>query len=340
MIYLKSDYMAGAHPEVMSRLNHTNSLHTEGYGEDPFTRRARSLILKECGLTQGEVFFMTGGTQTNSVVIDRLLGRCDGVLAADTSHIEVHEAGAIEFAGHKVLRLPGVDGKLQASDIDSFISEFYNDATYPHMVRPAMVYISFPTELGTLYTRSELAQIHDICRKWEIPLYIDGARMAYGLAASSDLSLKDFARMSDVFYIGGTKCGALFGEAVVTSRPELFQRFFSLMKMHGALLAKGRLLGVQFEALFEDGLYYRIGREAVLLAHRLKDIFLSRGFRLFIDSPTNQQFFTLPNEVISRLREEVSFDLWGAPGTDESTVRFVTDWTTTQSDIQRLESIL
>lgn len=340
MIYLNSDYTAGAHPEVMNRLLETNNLHTAGYGDDDFTRKARTLILRECGIPNGEVFFMVGGTQTNSVVIDRLLGRNDGVLAADTSHIEVHEAGAIEFAGHKILRLPGNEGKLNAFDIDSYISEFYNDATNPHMVRPALVYISLPTELGTLYTKWELEQIHAVCCKWDIPLYIDGARMAYALAASPDLSLREISQLCDAFYIGGTKCGALFGEAVVTSRPELFQRFFSLMKMHGALLAKGRLLGVQFEALFEGDLYYRIGREAVRHALRLKEIFSSLGFKPFIDSPTNQQFFTLPNDVINRLREEVSFDLWGSPGEMESTVRFVTDWTTTGSDIASLESIL
>ena len=340
MIYLNSDYTAGAHPEVMRRLVETNSLHTAGYGEDPFTLKAKTLILEECGLTRGEVFFLVGGTQTNSVVIDRLLWRNDGVMAANTSHIEVHEAGAIEFSGHKILMLTGIDGKLTASDIDRYVSEFYKDDTNPHMVRPALVYISFPTELGTIYTRDELKQIHEVCIKWDIPLYIDGARMAYGLAASQDLSLKELSQLCDVFYLGGTKCGALFGEAVVTSRPELFERFFSLMKMHGALLAKGRLLGVQFETLFEDGLYYRIGREAVRHALRLKEIFSIYGWRPCIDSPTNQQFFTLPNEVIRRLREEVSFDLWGPAGSRESTVRFVTDWTTTTTEIDRIETLL
>lgn len=340
MIYLNSDYTAGGHPEVMRRLVETNSLHTVGYGDDPFTLKAKRLILKECGLPSGEVFFLVGGTQTNSVVIDRLLGRNDGVITADTSHIEVHEAGAIEFSGHKILSLKGVDGKLKASDIDSYLSEFYKDDTHPHMVRPAMVYISFPTEMGTLYTREELKQIHELCVKWDIPLYIDGARMAYGLAASEDLSLKDLSLLCDAFYLGGTKCGALFGEAVVTSRPELFERFFSLMKMHGALLAKGRLLGVQFETLFENGLYYRIGIEAVRHALRLKEIFSIYGWRPCIDSPTNQQFFTLPNEVIQRLREEVSFDSWGPKGNRESTVRFVTDWTTTTAELDRIETLL
>ena len=339
MIYLNSDYMAGAHPEVMKHLVETNTLHTAGYGEDPFTRNAKKLILEECGLPDGEVFFMVGGTQTNAVVIDRLLGRNDGVVAADTSHIAVHEAGAIEFTGHKILVLPSTNGKINASDIEDYITEFYNDATNTHMVRPGMVYLSFPTELGTLYSKRELERIHEVCRKWDIPLYIDGARMAYGIAASSELSLKEIAQLSDVFYIGGTKCGALFGEAVVTSRPELLHRFFSLMKMHGAVLAKGRLLGVQFESLFENGLYYRIGREAVDKALKIKEIFISRGFEPYIDSITNQQFFTLPNEIIDRLRDHVSFDLWGAPGKHSSVVRFVTGWSTTTSDIDALQSL-
>lgn len=340
MIYLNSDYTAGAHPEVLRRLVETNNLHTPGYGEDRFTLQAKTLILEECGLPNGEVFFMVGGTQTNAVVIDRLLERNDGVIAADTSHIEVHEAGAIEFSGHKILRLPDEDGKLQASEIDRYISEFYRDETNLHMVRPAMVYISFPTELGTLYSREELKHIYETCKRWGIPLYIDGARMAYGLAAAPDLTLKEIAKLCDAFYIGGTKCGALFGEAVVTSRPELFKRFFSLMKMHGALLAKGRLLGVQFETLFENGLYYRIGGEAVRRAGRLRDIFYAHGFKPCIDSPTNQQFYTLPNEVIDQLRKEVSFDLWGVPGSRESTVRFVTNWTTTNSDMDYIELFL
>lgn len=334
--------MSGAHPEVLDRLVTTNLLHTEGYGNDEFTLRAKKRILEECGLEdEGEVFFVTGGTQANSVVIDRLLERNDGVIAADTSHIAVHEAGAIEFTGHKVLTLTSEAGKLKAANIDLFISDFYNDATHPHMVRPAMVYISFPTELGTVYSKAELSAIHEVCRKWDIPLYIDGARMAYGVAArGSDLTLMEIARLCEAFYIGGTKCGALFGEAVVTSRPDLFRRFFSLIKMHGALLAKGRLLGVQFDALFHDGLYHRIGRDAVDKALRLKEIFRSFGYESYIDSPTNQQFFILPNTIIEKLKEGVSFDLWGPPGRDSSVVRLVTDWSVTSTDIATVESIL
>lgn len=341
MIYLNSDYTAGAHPEVMKLLNETNLLHTPGYGDDEFTRRARSMILEECGLPEGEVFFLTGGTQTNATVIDRLLDRNDGVIAADTAHIAVHEAGAIELSGHKVLTLTNSKGKLRADDIDSYAAAFYSDETHPHMVRPAMVYLSFPTELGTLYGKAELTAIYEVCRRWEMLLYIDGARMAYGIgAAGADLTLKDISRLCDAFYIGGTKCGALFGEAVVTQRPMLFRRFFSLMKMHGAVLAKGRLLGVQFEALFRDGLYYKIGREAVEKALRLRDAFESHGYPTCIDSPTNQQFFVLPNEVIGRLKEGVAFEYWGPPGEERSTIRLVTDWTTTDADVAAVAALL
>lgn len=341
MIYFGSDYMAGAHPKVMEALNATNLLHTSGYGNDIFTEEARRLILKECGVPDGEVFFLVGGTQTNAAVIDRLLSRNDGVIAADTAHISVHEAGAIELYGHKVLEFRSHSGKLKASEIDDYIKEFYADDTNPHMVRPAMVYISFPTELGTVYTRDELQELHDVCSKWEIPLYIDGARLAYGLAAAGgDVTLRDIAALSDVFYIGGTKCGALFGEAVVTRRPELFRRFFSLMKGHGAVLAKGRLLGVQFKALFEDGLYYGIGHHAVDLAQMLKEGFSERGYKVLIDSPTNQQFFILPNKVIDVLIDKVCFEYWGPRGEKESAVRFVTDWTTTEDTIRELFRIL
>lgn len=337
MLYFGSDYMAGAHPEVMKALVNTNLMHTSGYGSDKFTEEAKALILRESGLPEGEVFFLVGGTQTNAAVIDQLLGRSDGVIAADTAHISVHEAGAIELDGHKVIELANHSGKLDAAEVDGYISSFYADETYPHMVRPAMVYVSFPTELGTVYSREELEDLHQVCAKWEIPLYVDGARLAYGLAAEDSVpDIRTLASLCDVFYIGGTKCGALFGEAVVTSRPELFRRFFTLMKSHGAVLAKGRLLGVQFKALFESGLYFRIGREAVRLAKILKRRFSQRGYRIFMDSPTNQQFVVLPNSLIDSLREEVCFELWGSRGEKESVVRFVTDWTTTEEDIDLL----
>ncbi|MDE7459884.1 MAG: aminotransferase class I/II-fold pyridoxal phosphate-dependent enzyme [Paramuribaculum sp.] len=337
MIYFDSDYMVGAHPDVMRRLVETNMLHTPGYGRDRFTAETREMILNACGLQQGDVYFLEGGTQANAVVIDRLLDHNDGVLAADTGHINVHEAGAIESNGHKVLTLPSRNGKLDAEDVRTYVGSFYRDETNEYMVRPAMIYISYPTELGTLYSHSELMALREVCDEFSMPLYIDGARLAYGLASrAGDVSLETLASIADVFYIGGTKCGALFGEAVVTRRPELLPRFASLMKLHGATLAKGRLLGVQFMALFTDDLYRRIGAHGVSMSMRLKDGFVSAGYKLFIDSPTNQQFFILPNDVIDELSKVASFGLWGPRGKEATPVRFVTDWATTESDIDSL----
>lgn len=340
MLYFNCDYMTGAHPEVMRRLVETNLLHTAGYGDDPFCREARQLILDTFGIRRGEVYFMEGGTQTNLAVISRLLDHCDGVIATPSAHISVHEAGAIEASGHKVIQLPEHDGKLSADDIKEYIEAYRHDDTRFHMVRPGLVYITYPTELGTLYTVEELAGIYNTCRYYGIPLYIDGARLAYGLAAADDIQMADFAEFSDIFYVGGTKCGALFGEAVVTKRPELFPRFFSFCKSKGAVLAKGRLLGVQFATLFKDGLYLRIGAHAVEMAKRVRRILLSEGFFPYIDSPTNQQFFILPNDVIKRLREYVSFDLWGPLREKKTPVRFVTDWSTTPEAVEELGNIL
>lgn len=341
MIYFDSDYMVGAHPEVMKRLVETNALHTPGYGNDRFTAEAKQMILDVCGIENGEVYLLEGGTQTNAVVIDRLLDHNDGVIATDTAHINVHEAGAIESNGHKILTITHCDGKLKADDVRKYISDFYNDDTNLYMVRPAMVYVSHPNELGTLYSKRELQDLRDVCNAYDIPLYMDGARLAYGLTSpAADLSLKDIAALCDVFYIGGTKCGALFGEAVVTHRPELLPRFASLLKLHGATLAKGRLLGVQFSTLFTDGLYDRIGHHANEMAMKLKEGFLAKGYKLYIDSPTNQQFFVLPNEKIELLRNVASFELWGPKGDSHSPVRFVTDWATTEEDVENLISSL
>lgn len=343
MLHFDCDYMEGAHPEVMRRLMETNLEQTPGYGNDRYTGNAKKLILEACGLDgkTGKVFLLVGGTQTNATVIDGLLARHEGVLAADTAHINVHEAGAIESTGHKVLALPSYDGKVKAADIEKYIKDFYADESHMHMVTPGMVYISHPTELGTLYSFSELEAISRVCRKAGIPLYLDGARLGYGLAADgTDVTLKDVARLCDVFYIGGTKIGTLFGEAVVVTRPDLLRNFIPLVKQHGALLAKGRLLGVQFETLFTDGLYMEISRHAVNLAMKLKKAFTDNGYRLFIDSPTNQQFVYLPNEEIDRLRKIASFELWGPRKDKETPVRFVTNWATREEDVNEFISHL
>lgn len=341
MIYFDSDYMAGAHPEVMERLMKTNGEHTTGYGTDAYTDRAKNLIREACGTPDARVFFLVGGTQTNATVIDGVLERHEGVLAAESGHINVHESGAIEATGHKVLTLPSHEGKIKAEDVRDYIRNFYSDETYEHMVAPGMLYISFPTEYGTVYSLRELEDISDTCHSAGIPLFIDGARLGFGLAAEgNDVALEDIARLSDVFYIGGTKVGALFGEAVVITNPDILKHFVPLVKQHGALLAKGRLLGVQFESLFEDGLYFRISEKAVRMGRRIKDAFSAAGYPAVVDSPTNQQFFRLPNEIIDKLKENVSFELWGPRGEQESVIRFVTGWATTDEDIDRLIAYL
>ena len=315
MIYFDSDYKAGAH--------------------------ATELIREACGTPDARVRFLVGGTQTNATVIDGVLARHEGVLSAESGHINVHESGAIEATGHKVLTLPSYQGKVSASDVRKFIKEFYSDDTYEHMVAPGMLYISFPTEYGTVYNLQELEELSSVCHEAGIPLFIDGARLGYGLAAEgSDVTLKDIARLADVFYIGGTKVGALFGEAVVITDPDLLKNFMPLVKQHGALLAKGRLLGLQFEALFSDGLYERISADTVRRAMRLKEIFNAAGYPAVVDSPTNQQFFTLPNQLIDKLMKNASFEMWGPRGETESTVRFVTGWSTTDDDIEALRSCL
>lgn len=341
MIHFNCDYMAGACDEVMRNLVVTNNEQTPGYGLDSHSVNAANLIRQAIGSDDAKVMFLVGGTQTNATVIDGLLSRHEGVVAADSAHIAVHEAGAIEAAGHKVITIPHHEGKISADEVEKLISEFYADETYPHMVAPGMLYISFPTEYGTVYSLNELKMLREVCHRHHIPLYIDGARLAYGLAvAGSDVGLKDIARIADVFYIGGTKVGALFGEAVVVTNPALLKNFFPLVKQHGALLAKGRLLGVQFETLFTDNLYLRIGQKAVRLAIRIKEAFLKHGFNTVIDSPTNQQFFYLPNLVIDSLRRQIDFDYWGPRGEEYSTVRFVTSWETTDSDVDTLVEVL
>lgn len=341
MIRFDSDYMAGAHPEVLEALVRTNMELTAGYGNDPYTTEAKELIRKATGCADAEVMFLVGGTQTNATVIDGILSRHEGVLAAESGHIAVHESGAIEASGHKVLTLPHYDGKVKAEDVEHFIEEFYADETYQHMVAPGMLYISQPTEYGTVYSLEELKQLSEVCHNHDIPLYVDGARLGYALGAeSADFTLKELSQLADVYYIGGTKVGTLFGEAVVVTNRKLLKNLFPLVKQHGALLAKGRLLGVQFATLFRNGLYERIGAHGVRLAMRIRKAFERAGYEPIIDSQTNQQFFRLPNSVIDNLRQDASFDYWGPRGEVDSVVRFVTSWYTTDEDIDKLEALL
>lgn len=336
MKHFDSDYMEGAHPKVMQRLMETNLEQTTGYGSDEYTKEAKELVRKALGTEEVDIHFLVGGTQTNSTVIDALLMHHEGVLAAETAHISVHESGAIESCGHKVLTLPSHEGKVDANEVKAYIKEFYADETYEHMVAPGMLYISYPTEYGTLYTKEELTALHNVCKEANIPLYIDGARLGYGLASNTcDITLKDLPTLCDVFYIGGTKVGALFGECVV-ARNGLLKHFFPLIKQHGALLAKGRLLGIQFSTLFADNLYIDIAHHAIKMAMLLKKGFVEKGYQLFLDSPTNQQFFVLPNEVMDRLFKTTTFEVWGTRGETHTTVRFVTSWATRKEDVEEL----
>ena len=341
MLHFDSDYMEGAHPKVMERLIATNLEQTPGYGSDKYTKRAKDLIRDAVGNPDAQVYFLVGGTQTNATVIGALLRGSEAVIAADTGHINVHEAGAIEATGHKVISLPSHDGKLDAGELDRYLADFFADDTWEHMSIPALVYISFPSEFGTLYSLCELEAIAAVCRKHSLKLFVDGARLAYGLVAKgNDVTLKDLARICDAFYIGGTKVGTLFGEAVVLRSSEMVPHFFSFIKRSGALLAKGRLLGLQFETMFTDGLYLECGRNGVERAMELKSAFEHAGYPTTIDSPTNQQFFTLPNGLIDKLMEYMTFEYWGPRGKDFSTVRFVTNWGTSAETISKLKSLL
>lgn len=341
MLHFDTDYMRGACKEIIERLSASNMEQTVGYGLDDYCQRAKRLILDLCELEEGEVYFMVGGTQTNATVIDGLLAKHQGVMAAESGHISVHESGAIEASGHKVLVLPSNNGKVSAKDVERYIEDFYADESYEHMVAPGMLYISFPTELGSIYELEELKGLYAVCQKAEIPLYIDGARLGYGLMAETNkVTLQDIAKYSDVFYIGGTKVGALFGEAVVVKNKQRLKHFFSLIKQHGALLAKGRLLGMQFETLFTDNLYFKLSKNAIDRAMEIKRAFISKGYEPYSDSPTNQQFFYMSKSKIEELKQKVSFEIWGSRKGERSLVRFVTDWSTTKEDVAELISYL
>ncbi len=340
MLSFECDYIKGAHPKILEALVKTNMETMSGYGNDPYTKSAAEKICAACG-GNVDVRFLVGGTQTNKIVIDSMLKKYEGVIAATTGHINVHEAGAIEASGHKVLALGGHGGKLDATEVQKYIEGFYEDGTHPHMVFPGMVYISHPTEYGTLYTLDELSALSKVCRRYDIPLFLDGARLGYGLMSkSTDVSLADITRLCDVFYIGGTKVGAICGEAVVFTRQNAPKHFFTTVKQNGALLAKGRLLGVQFDTLFTDGLYFEISRNAIEMAEKLKAIFVNKGYKMFLDSPTNQQFVVLDNERIDELRALVGFDFWEKIDADHSVVRFATSWATTDEDIAALDEII
>ena len=332
-----SDYMEGAHPAILKRMLETNLEHTAGYGMDPYSESAREKIRAACRAPEADVFFLVGGTQTNATVIDALLRPWQGVVAAETGHIATHEAGAIEFGGHKVLTLPQREGKLSAADVAGCVDAWRRDDNREHTVMPGMVYISQPTEYGTLYSLSELEALSAVCREAGIPLYLDGARLAYALATpSNDAALPDVARLCDAFYIGGTKCGALLGEAVVFPRQGAAPHFFTLVKQHGALLAKGRVAGIQFDTLFTDGLYDAIGQSAIAAADRIRRALDEKGYAQAIPSPTNQIFVVLSPEKAKALSRRVEIGFWENLGDGRVVMRLATSWATTDGDVDGL----
>ncbi|MFV0558598.1 MAG: threonine aldolase family protein [Enterococcus sp.] len=341
MISFENDYNAGAHPKILARLVETNMEKLTGYGNDHYCQQAAEKIKMACEKPDAEVHFLVGGTQTNAVVIAGILQRYQGVVAVETGHIGVHEAGAIEYTGHKVLTLPEHEGKMEAKELATYLKGFYEDETHTHMVFPGMVYLSHPTELGTLYTKAELEAIADICQTYELPLFLDGARLGYGLMSKeTDVTMADIAQLCDVFYIGGTKVGALCGEAIVFTKNNTPKNFSTVIKQQGALLAKGRLLGIQFDTLFTDDLYLEVGHHAMEMAELLRGIFKEQGYELYIDSPTNQQFVVLENSKLAKLKETIAFSFWEKIDEEQTAVRFVTSWATTKEDIEGLRESL
>jgi threonine aldolase len=341
MLSFESDYIQGAHEQILKRLLETNMEPLSGYGTDHYCESAKEKIRAACNCPDADIYFLTGGTQTNATVIDALLAPYEGVVAATTGHVSTHEAGAIEYTGHKVLELPQQNGKIRAADLEHLLTVFWADDNHDHMVFPGMVYISHPTEYGTLYTKTELEDISAICRAYQIPLYMDGARLGYGLMSNdTDVTLPMIAEYCDAFYIGGTKVGALCGEAVVFTHHSTPKHFLTTVKQHGALLAKGRLLGIQFDTLFTDDLYFQISRHAIEMAELLKEGLHKKGYTFYLESPTNQQFILLRNERMEQLKNHVAFGFWERPDADHTVVRFATSWATTEADIQALMELL
>ena len=353
MISFECDYNNGAHPEVLKKIFENNEKQSLTYGFDEWTNSAKTKIRKLCNAPEAQVYFLAGGTQTNMTVIDGMLQSYEAVISVESGHINVHEAGAVEFTGHKVITLPAHDGKMNAKELDQYMDWFIHDESTEHLAQPGLVYITFPTEYGTIYSAEEIANIHHICQKYRLGLFIDGARLGYGLMSrKSDIDFDFLAHHCDVFYIGGTKVGALFGEAVVFPRGNAPKHFFTTIKQHGALLAKGRAIGIQFDALLSkyhvDGefdtyaptLYQQIAKHAIDYAERMKKIFIEKGYQLFIDSPTNQQFVIIPNDKVKELEKKVIFTHWEPYGKDSFVCRFVTSWATTEQQMQYLEKIL
>lgn len=332
-----SDYMEGAHPLILQRLAETNMVKSAGYGLDEFSESARQKIRTACNAPDADIFFLIGGTQTNATLIDAVLTSYQGVIASKSGHISTHEAGAIEFGGHKVLELEHINGKISADEIQQYITAYWEDGNHEHMVMPGLVYISQPTEYGTLYSLDELKKISEVCREKHIPLYLDGARLAYALACpENDVTLPDIAALCDAFYIGGTKCGALFGEALVIPRHDYIPHMFTIIKQHGALLAKGRITGIQFDTLFTDDLYQKIGQTAIETADRIRKVLEQKGYQLAFYSPTNQIFLLLKEGQAADFSDKIEMSFWEKADESHIIMRIATSWATQDSDVEQL----
>ena len=368
-LFFASDYMEGAHPLILKRLMETNLVHSAGYGTDEFSESARAKIRKACNAPDADIHFLVGGTQANATVIKSILRPYQGVIAAETGHVSTHEAGAIEAGGHKVITLPHKNGKLDADSIERCIQGYWDDANHEHMVMPGLVYISQPTEFGTLYSLEELTKISEICHRRNVPLYVDGARLAYALACpQNDVTLPDLARLCDAFYIGGTKCGALFGEAVVLPKHDFIPHFFTLIKQNGALLAKGRIAGIQFETLFTEVsagsgkvsaegvsvsvssgetssdeaclLYEMVGQNAIAAADRIRAALVQKGYEISFECPTNQLFITVDDTQKERLEALLELSFWEKLPDGRTVLRICTSWATDMKDVDQLIDIL
>ena len=337
MIKFDCDYLEGTHPKILDALVKTNMEQTVGYGMDDYCSKAKQLIKEACDAPDADVHLLVGGTQTNALVISSSLRPYQGVVAVESGHINVHEAGAIEATGHKVLALPTEDGKMRADVLENYCAEYWADVTKEHIVQPAMLYISQPTESGMLYTKDELLELRKVCDKYSLIFFVDGARLIYSLANSNtDVRLPDLAKICDVFYIGGTKAGLLFGEAVVITNDAIKKDFRNMMKRAGAMLSKGRLLGVQFSELFTDDLYLEISAHAMKCADEIHDIFADAGFEFLYNSPTNQLFPIIEDSLQEKLSEEFSFEFWKRVDEKRSAVRFCSSWATKEENIEKL----
>jgi len=340
MISLENDYSQGAHERILNKLVDINLEANTGYGQDRYCARAQEKIRMACECPEADVYFISGGTQTNQLVINTMLNSCEGVIAAQTGHVALHEAGAIEYSGHKVITVPAKDGKIVVADMENYLRLFYEDASHEHMVQPGMVYISQPTEYGTMYSMEDLKEIRRVCDLYNLPLYIDGARLIYALAVKDAVSLKEIAKISDVFYIGGTKAGTLYGEAVVFTKNNTPKFFLTRIKQQGALMAKGWILGCMFEELFTDDLYKELGANAIDRANQLREILTSKGYKFYIQSPTNQSFPIVREDSLSKLSEIMTYSVWERYDENHMVLRLATSWASREEDIESLTELL